>query len=272
MRIDCISPNTVCEIPFLNAGRRSGDFYTERLPVHEAIVDQLPAGTSAIIATGDLQGRETFQQSTMGPPRLLGEVLPRLLVEDVLPELNLATGDIGVLLAGDFYTVPTLNKRGGSGDVTEVWRAFADEFDWVVGVAGNHDTFGDANNARPQFRSRKIHYLDGDRATIHGIDIAGLGGIIGHPSRLHRRSEDDYCRSLESLLEPATDILILHDGPDAPSHGSRGSSRVREIVEFLKPSLVVRGHSHWDEPFVELDGGVQILNVDARCVILRERR
>ena len=51
-------------------------------------------------------------------------------------------GGIGVLLAGDLYTVPALDRRGGSGDVTAVWRAFGDEFSWVVGVAGNHDTFG----------------------------------------------------------------------------------------------------------------------------------
>ena len=35
-----------------------------------------------------------------------------------------------------------LDKRGGSGDVTGVWLAFADIFQWVAGVAGNHDTFG----------------------------------------------------------------------------------------------------------------------------------
>ncbi len=53
MRIGCISRDIVCEIRFLNAGRRSGDFHVETLPVHKAIVDQLPAGMYAIIATAE---------------------------------------------------------------------------------------------------------------------------------------------------------------------------------------------------------------------------
>ncbi len=271
MRILSINPDLITEIPFLNAGRRPGGFYVDQLPVHEALVDRLPDGMSAIIATADLQGREQLKRSSTGPPRLLGEVLPEQLANEILPELGLPTGQIGVLLAGDFYTVPALDRRGGSGDVTSVWWAFADQFDWVAGVAGNHDTFGDDAHADPRFHSRKIHYLDNDRANIDGLKIAGLGGIIGSPKRARRRSEENYCRALESLLDSQTDILIMHDGPDAPSHGFRGSTPVREVIEFLRPNLVVRGHAHWKEPFAELSGGVQVLNVGARVVILRER-
>ncbi len=53
---------------------------------------------------------------------------------------------VAALLAGDFYTVPALDKRGGTGDVTDVWRAFGECFAWV---AGNHDLFGDRNIWRP---------------------------------------------------------------------------------------------------------------------------
>ncbi len=271
MRIQSINPELITEIPFLNAGRRPGAFYVDQLPVHEAFVDRLPDGMSAIIATADLQGREQLKKSPTAPPRLLGEVLPEQLATDILPELGLTTGQIGVLLAGDFYTVPALDRRGGSGDVTNVWWSFADQFDWVAGVAGNHDTFGDDPKAAPRFHSRKIHYLDEARVNINGLKIAGLGGIIGSPHRAQRRSADDYGRALKSLLESQTDILVMHDGPDAPAHGFRGASFIREIIELLRPKLIVRGHANWKEPFVELDGGVQVLNVDARVVILRER-
>ena len=53
MRIGCITCAIVCEIRFLYASRRSGVFHVETLPVHEAIVDQLPAGMYAIIATAE---------------------------------------------------------------------------------------------------------------------------------------------------------------------------------------------------------------------------
>ncbi len=270
MRITSINTEPITEVQFLNAGRRPGGYYVDRLPVHEAIVDRLPDGVSAIIATADLQGRERFGNSNMRPPRLLGEVLPQMLTGEILPELRLPPGEIGVLLAGDFYTVPALDKRGGSGDVTSVWWAFEEQFDWTVGVAGNHDTFGPEGKTAPRF-SAPLHYLDGDRVNLHGLKIAGLGGIIGNPKRVQRRTEEGYLQTLEGLLEHRTDILITHDGPDAPSTGCRGSSMVRQLIERLGPSLVVRGHAHWKLPFAELAGGVQVLNVDARVVVMREK-
>lgn len=269
MRILSINPEPIVEIPFLNAGRGPGGFYEDRLPVQEAVVDRLPDGVSAIIATADLQGRERFQDSPNGRPRLLGEALPSRLATDILRELRLKDRAIGVFLAGDLYTVPALDRRGGSGDVTAVWRAFGDEFSWVVGVAGNHDTFGADPKAPPRF-SKRLHYLDNDRVNIGGLKIAGLGGIIGNPRRPRRRSEEQYTGCLEALLRHQTDILITHDGPNEPAQRLRGSPNIREVVERLKPSLVVRGHAHWKQPLVRLSGGVQVLNVDARVVVLHE--
>ena len=270
MRISSINEELICELPFLNAGRGPGSFYVDRLPIHEAFVDDLPDGVSAIIATGDLQGRECFKDGRTGPPRLLGEVLPQRLHEEVLPLLALPAGRVGVLLAGDFYTVPALDKRGGSGDVSSVWRAFGEQFAWVAGVAGNHDSFGPNSNAAPRF-SGNLHYLDRSRTNIDGLRIAGVGGIIGNPKRMRRRTEDDFLQAIKDVLEQPADIVLMHEGPDSPLQGFRGSTMVRQLIELLRTPLVVRGHAHWNEPFVELDGGVQVLNVDSRVVILRRR-
>jgi Icc protein len=72
------------------------------------------------------------------------------------------------------------------------------------------------------------------------------------------------------LLRHETDILITHDGPNDPNQGLRGSPIIREVVERLKPSLVIRGHAYWKQPLAQLAGGVQVLNVDARVVVLHE--
>lgn len=268
MRILSLTPDPVAEIRFLNAGRRPGQFYEDRLPILEAIVDALPVKLDALVATADLQGRERFQDSLGGPLRLLGEVLPERLVREVLPERGLHRPEhIGVLLAGDFYTVPALHKRGGTGDVTSVWLAFGSEFRWVAGVAGNHDTFGPNPRGRPRFPVG-LHYLDADRTAIDGLALAGIGGIIGDPVRTQRRSEDDYLETLELLLGDNTDVLVMHDGPDG-GDGQRGSPRIREVLERMRPGLVVRGHAHWDQSLAELATGVQVLNVHARLVVLR---
>jgi len=257
------------EYVFLNAGRGPGQFYEDKLPVHVAQVDLLPDGIDALILTADLQGRERFKDPPGRPLRLLGEVLPQLLANETLPKIDLPNPTrVGVLLAGDFYTVPLLDKRGGSGDVTSVWRAFAEQFQWVAGVPGNHDLFGEKANARPRLPGN-AHYLDGTSKQVAGLKIAGLGGIIGNITRPHRRGHDDYFAELQSLVDTRPDILIMHDGPDGMINGKPGLTMAREILTGSGVPLTVRGHSHWNHPFAQLGTGEQIINVDCRVVILK---
>lgn len=270
IRIVQFEPVLLHEFRFLNAGRGSGNFYEDQLPVHHARVERLPEGLKALVVTADLQGRETFADSSGGPLRLLGEVLPQRLFEEVLPELGLDDPQqVGALLAGDFYTVPTLDKRGGTGDVSGVWNEFRQWFAWVAGVAGNHDLFGDQNSVQPD-RCDRMHFLEGDIAEINGLRIAGLGGIIGKPTKPQRRTEEDYSRTLTSLLRGHPDILLMHDGPDGLENAQPGNSMIRDLLQEEPPGLVIRGHSHWLNPFAEFSCGLQVLNVDARVVVLTE--
>ena len=59
---------------------------------HEVTVDVLPGNLQAIVATGDLQGREDVP-----PHRLLGEAVADALRSEFAPS------GLGVLLAGDLY-------------------------------------------------------------------------------------------------------------------------------------------------------------------------
>ncbi len=270
MKIIEFNSEPVSTFFFLNAGRGPGQSYEDRLPIHHARVDRLPEGISAIVVTADLQGRERFQDAMGGPPRLLGEVVPQRLVEEVFPMLAIEDpGRVAAFLAGDFYTVPALDKRGGTGDVTGVWRAFSECFAWVAGVAGNHDLFGIGQDTRPRCNST-MHYLDGDTVEVAGLRIGGIGGIIGNPSRPQRRDEVNYLRTLELLLDKQIDVLLMHEGPDGIESGQRGNAGIRVVLEGQPPRMVIRGHAHWPEPFAQFPGGLQVLNVDARVVILTD--
>lgn len=266
MRIIQIESRPVIEFPYLNAGR-AGKCDEARLPVQIGTVDRLPDGVTALVVTSDLQGREHFQFQTGSHLRLLGEWLPEMLRSSVLPSLSLSAKSVGVLLAGDFYTVPKLDKRGGIGDVTPVWEAFAREFSWVVGVAGNHDSFGNDPFRVPSFQA-PVHFLDGDTRDIGRLTIAGISGIFGNPKRPWRKDPESFVCFLESLHGRQPDILLMHDGPDVPERNLRGTSLIRETLEKFDRPLVIRGHKHWDMPVAELSGGLQVLNVDARVVIL----
>lgn len=269
MRILNLDRNPIHQIRCLNAGRRPGMIEERQVPVLAGVVSGLPDTIEALVVTSDLQFRESFDDAHGRPPRLLGEVLPDRLADEWLAGWGFpSAARTGVLLAGDFWTEAALDARGGIGDVTGVWKAFGDRFAWVAGVAGNHDAFGPNLHAPPRFVGN-LHFFDGHRRQVGGLKLAGLSGIIGDPCKPWRRHDADYLAKLERAATGSADVLILHDGPDAPSQRGSGSSAVREVIERCGPSLVVRGHRHWAEPLVELGGGVQVLNVDARVVLLK---
>ncbi len=113
-----------------------------------------------------------------------------------------------------------------------------------------------------------VHFLDGERLDIDGIKVAGISGVIGNPAKNFRRTTQDFLETVELITSSPTDIALMHEGPDGIQRGYRGIEEVRKVIEKTKPSIVVRGHKHWPEPLVELNCGVQILNVEATVVVL----
>lgn len=245
-------------LAYLNAAPRRGTeiahlpFVRGSLVVSDPLADEL----DAVIACSDLQG-------LVPPSQLLGiavaEALEELAFDGVIPP----AARTGVILAGDLFAVA--NKRGGYGDVAEVWHAFAERFAWVAGVAGNHD---DVSSVRGL---PNAHVLDGEVVELDGLRIGGVSGIVGNPDKRNRRSEDDFLAQLSRTLDDQPSIVVLHEGP----HGDRdqpGNAAVRELLAVSGAGLTICGHSHWHTPIAELAADAQVLNVDTRVAVLVVRR
>jgi Icc-related predicted phosphoesterase len=257
LAIDALKPEPVHVIRYLNAARRGGT-ETSRLSVLRGVVRGLPEGIDALVAASDLQG-------VVPDPRTRESTLLGVHVASVLEDLGFAAGipramRTGVLLAGDLYSLPEANKRGGHGDVGEVWAAFAERFAWVAGVAGNHDDVSSVSSGEG------VHLLDGEEVEIGGIRIAGVGLIAGDPSRRGRRDEEEQLARIELVAERRPDVLVLHEGPSGNEEQS-GNDRIGSIVERFGIGLTVCGHVHWESPLASTAAG-QVLNVDARVVVL----
>jgi Icc-related predicted phosphoesterase len=262
LRIVGIDDELIREIHYLNASSR-GSTEVERLPVARgAFAAQLGDGLDALLVCSDLQG---IVPGPQGRSELLGvqvaAVLEELAADGAIPP----AARTGVILAGDLYSVPAANKRGGYGDVADVWVAFVERFAWVAGVAGNHDDV----TAVARLGAR-VHLLDGELAEIDGLRIGGVGGIIGNPRKPGRRSEADQLRVIDRVLGRAPDILVLHEGPRGGNH-QLGNDAIRQAIEAAGIGLTICGHDHWRVPLAEHARG-QILNVDARVVVLAAPR
>lgn len=282
MRVLAIDNDVFWEVHFETVGERGG---VERrsVSVLGGIVDRLPPTVDAILACSDLQGIET-ERAPGSPRRLLGEVLAEELA--VLAQLGESppAKRIGVLLCGDFYVGRDLEHRGRHGDVRPVWRAFRERFRWVVGVAGNHDIFGDTSTIimteaqrleeAQQFQQELgVYILDGDVITVDGMTIAGVSGIIGnaskHTSRPFRKEMSALLASIRKALSYNPEILLLHQGPEVSILGLPGEPVIYTSLEKERDLLVICGHVSWPIPLATLPNDVQVLNMDERAILLR---
>lgn len=250
-------------IRYLNAARGGGTV-TERLPIQRATVRSLPVGLDAIIAASDLQG--VVRERAGAPTTLLGISLAEKLEELAFDEVIPPAARTGVVLAGDLYSVPDADKRGGHGDVTEVWRAFAERFAWVAGVAGNHDDISQLTSGG------NLHLLDGDIVELSGLRIGGVGFISGNPGKRGRRAEEEQLERLGLVAVSEVDLLLCHEGPCGDLEEDQlGHPGILEVIEEYAVPLTVCGHCHWPYPIATHKKGT-VLNVDARAVVLTAAR
>lgn len=229
-----------------------GTTITRSLATHEVLLDWLPTELEALVATADLQAREIG-----APHRLLGEAVAQELLQQHSGER------MGILIAGDFYATEKADKLGASGDVTDVWRAFHQNFRWLVGVLGNHDRLKEPPSGPP---------LDGHTVERDGLRIGGVSGIVGKAGRLLRRDLPSYLDTVQQVLSQQPHILILHESPQGGSPHQRGNPHLTELLEKTNPTLVVCGHCHWPNPLHQLTNGTQILNVDSRLCLMKSRQ
>lgn len=237
----------------------------ENLPIYlGTIINSGIKDIEYIVIASDLQGNVVEKDET----KLLGEVLPSFL--ELLFEIEFEGIDrkkVGVLLCGDLYA--RLDKRGGLGDVKNVWRAFNDKFGFVVGVAGNHDDFGKPEEFESFIQEEGIYYLHNQIRKVRKLKIGGISGIIGRPDKLFRNDESEHLKELKKLLLAQPDFILLHEGPNNINPELHGNDKIREVIERSKRNIIFCGHNHWNCSLIEKENGTQILNVDSKCIILK---
>lgn len=259
LRITELATELVGEVRYLVAapgGRGRTD--AVQLPIVRALLAApLADELDAVIVCSDLQGVVPGSAGAGLLGAELAAVLEGLAYDGALPP----PPRTGVILAGDLYAVPTADKRGGHGDVSDVWAAFADRFAWVAGVAGNHDDVSGVAGI-----GDTVHLLDGEVVELDGLRIGGVGGIIGESRKPGRRPAADQLGAIGRVIDGGVDVLVLHEGP----HGGErqpGSAAIRDAIEAGAVGLTICGHAHWHAALAEHARG-QILNVDARAVVL----
>jgi 3',5'-cyclic-AMP phosphodiesterase len=247
-------------------GRRTdGNKLVEQvhLPILLGEIEGLSKDIDAIIATSDLQGNIKEGEKVS----YLGEKLPDFLMtllEIELPHINKER--VGIILCGDLYA--NLEKRGEAGDVRNVWLTFKKCFKWVVGVAGNHDEFGNEAEFHEFKKEKGLIFLDSAIKEVDKLSFGGISGIIGRTDKSFRLEESVYLNTLKKILLKQPQATLLHQGPSYEEQNLIGHDGIRKIIETSPSNLIFCGHCNWDIPLVTLKNDTQILNLDGRVVIL----
>lgn len=256
--------------PYLEVGSQSmgssnsPEIFHKRLPIYIGEWHKEKTDVDLIIICSDLQG--IVEKN--GEKKLLGEELPEFLKLLIDIEFDsIKEKKIGVFLCGDLFT--SLKKRGSSGDVRNVWKQFKEHFSWVVGVAGNHDRFGNPTEIEEFKKLKDIYLLHKTSVNVSGIEIGGISGIIGRNDKTNRVEEVDYIKNLQKLLRKKLDFILLHETPDYPLLNQIGNSKIRATLEKGSKSKICCGHCFWEKSLVELENKTQVLNSDSKVIILK---
>jgi len=264
IRISHLEDQPFALLPYKNAAPKNKGVQRNLLPVTAGRWTATTDVDQWLLAS-DLQG--VALSPACGVDVLLGEALAEHAVFASWWPPGFDPARTGVLLAGDLFSAPSADVRGASGDVTDVWDAFAQQFACVVGVAGNHDLFDVPNWKRLRHLDSTCRLLDGDVATVGGLRIGGVSYVAGNPRRPGRIETDTWLGRLRAVVAADVDILVLHEGP-TDARGKQGSLFVNDVLDDAGfDGLVVCGHRHWKRPL--LDRGHQVVNVDSRALLLR---
>ena len=235
----------------------------------------------ALIITADLQGvvlRDTLSKelvtesfSNISLEELnqmesdgLIEILPvGLVIPDnlkaLLLERKISSEKVLALLCGDLFGT---TKRGGSGEVTNIWENFENTFGKVVGVLGNHDILqADAS----------FHLLDGNIISFEGLQIGGISGVIGNPKKVNRKDPNTYRLLLTGILQKKPDIVIIHECPEVTTDSLPGREDLaRWLKESRNGTFICTGHVPWNVLMADIPPH-KILNIEQRVVILENK-
>jgi len=239
----------------------------KELPIYLGEFESEKSEVEFLIICSDLQGAIEKDDEY----KLVGEELPEYLKLLIGIELNEKENPkIGVLLCGDLFT--NLDKRGSSGDVREVWMKFKNQFDWVIGVAGNHDRFG-TEQEKEEFKSTEnIYLLHKEIKEIDNLRIGGISGIIGREDKINRVDEKEYLDQLKKMMKKELDFVLLHETPDFPDLKFIGNPKIREVIEKEGKSNICCGHCHWEKSLIEFQNKSLVMNVDSKVVILKNKK
>lgn len=228
------------------------------------ITATLPPAFDAIIILGDMQAMDSHLKPVENRS-LLG-----IGVADELStycELGLWPSQDRVLvcLTGDLYTVDTLDKRGGTGDILSVYRAFASQFSHVCAVAGNHDLFGDGTSIQKAEKTG-VRVLHGSQVQFGEFRVGGICGIAGNNGKVWRNTSSELKALVRGIGQ--VDLLLVHEPPKR--EGCPGNPELSSLLERnMFKGTIAAGHVRWDSVINQTEFGT-VLNLDGRGVILTD--
>jgi Icc-related predicted phosphoesterase len=172
-----------------------------------------------------------------------------------------------LLIGGDICPTASHSKQFQKNWLDMTFRKWLDKIECpIVATWGNHDFIGEYPDLVPKL---KWHLLVDESVELLGLKIYGSPWQLRFFDWAFNLDESDLAKKW-ALIPEDTDVIVLHSpvygyGDDCPRKDGSiehvGSPSLLEIINNIKPKLVVFGHIHNGRGMWTNEHGTIIANV-----------
>jgi 3',5'-cyclic-AMP phosphodiesterase len=102
------------------------------------------------------------------------------------------------------------------------------------------------------------------------LTFCGLSGIIGKVGKPFRKDKEEHLKKLIELILRKPDFLLLPEGPNNLKPDMIGIDDIRQVIKQARNTIIFCRHKHLEQSIIEKPNGVQIINLDCKCLILEK--
>lgn len=172
----------------------------------------------------------------------------------VPPKMTLGSWD-AIFHAGDFYNRLRKTAANQPSDSLRAW--ISAQKATIYAVHGNHD-IRDQDNLWTKAHDPSGTCIEMDEAWLFGVGWNGEH-FFETPTEEDLQKVCEWCirASKMKVTKPKPFILLTHYPPSIPHSGNAAGFMYKcigDLVDYLKPKLVIAGHLHQNGPKFRMDG------------------
>lgn len=149
--------------------------------------------------------------------------------------------------------------------ITKEFQPWAKQAPTCIFIAGNHDTCLESEPSN--YRDAGLIYLRDSWVTLGAFGFFGTPWVRKWDTLAFNAIEPELENKFRNI-PPNMDVIISHGPPLGYQDCDKGSHAMREVVNRIKPKLLVCGHIHEARGQCDLIQGTKVVNAAGGFIVV----